>query len=378
MSVLCKLSRLFFAAALFVSGQVTFGQTYHPFAEPLEFDPDWQFFAPIELQDVEELTPKKRANYGWFGTYDRANIWMSRSDSEESSSLGDFTWGNRFDFGFMTEQDSGWSFTAWHVDGPNVYQNIYQERINRFNEDDDRVNDPTLDPVFPRSDRNDPTYNERVYILQDSLNVANYTSIEGNKTWRMEPYRYGGILEPLVGLRYAKVKDYAMNDSYFRSDADGDPAELEQETLISNLNIVENQMLLGQVGFRYFKYYKRWMLAGEFRTFAGQNWQNRNYQLRQYRTVYDGVGTGSEVTLQDNSTGAFNLQDSNNEFVVGFDARFDAAYQVTRYVSLRAGWSFTDFTRGIWRGANPGYGPQNRNDQDLILSGVTFGVTLNR
>lgn len=378
MSVLCKLSRLFFAAALFISGQVTFGQTYHPFAEPLEFDPDWQFFAPIELQDVEELTPKKRASYGWFGTYDRANIWVSRSDSEASDNSGDFTWGNRFDFGFMTEQDSGWSFTAWHIDGPNVYDNIYQERINRFNEDDDRINDPDADEIFPRSDRNDATYNERVYIIQDSLNVANYTSFEANKTWRMEPYRYGGILEPLVGLRYAKFKDMSLNDSYFRSDADGDPDELERETLISNFNLVDNQMLLGQLGFRYFKYYKRWMLSTEFRAFAGENFQNRNYRLRQYSTTYDGVGTGSEVTFVDNTTGSFTLAQNNNEFVWGFDVRADAAYQVTRSVSLRAGWSFTDFARGIWRGANPGFGDTNLNDQSVILSGVTFGVTLNR
>jgi hypothetical protein len=378
MSVICKLSRLFFAAALFVTGQASMGQTYHPFAEPLEFDPDWQFFAPVELQDVEELAPKKRANYGWFGTYDRANVWVSRSDAQPSSSQGDFTWGNRFDFGLMTEKDSGWSFTAWHVDGPNVYDNIYQERINRFNEDDDRVNDPTADPVFPRGDRNDRTYNERVYIIQDSLNVANYTSFEANKTWRCEPYRYGGILEPLVGLRYAKFKDWAINDSYVRSDADGDPTTLEQETLISNINTVDNQMFLGQIGFRYYKYYKRWTLSGEFRAFAGPNQQYRNLDIRQYRTVYDGVGTGSEVTLIDNTTGAFTLSETNNEVVWGIDTRAEAAYQVTRYISLRAGWSFTDFMRGIWRGSNPNFGQQYRNDQDVILSGVTFGITLNR
>jgi opacity protein-like surface antigen len=120
------------------------------------------------------------------------------------------------------------------------------------------------------------------------------------------------------------------------------------------------------------------MLSTEFRAFAGENFQNRNYRLRQYSTTYDGVGTGSEVTFVDNTTGSFTLAQNNNEFVWGFDVRADAAYQVTRSVSLRAGWSFTDFARGIWRGANPGFGDTNLNDQSVILSGVTFGVTLNR
>jgi hypothetical protein len=34
--------------------------------------------------------------------------------------------------------------------------------------------------------------------------------------------------------------------------------------------------------------------------------------------------------------------------------------------------------RGIWRGANPGFGNQNLTDQALISPAFTFGATLNR
>ncbi len=51
-------------------------------------------------------------------------------------------------------------------------------------------------------------------MLGDSLNVGSYSSFEVNKTFRMEPYRYGGILEPLVGLRYSQFKDYSLNQNY--------------------------------------------------------------------------------------------------------------------------------------------------------------------
>ncbi len=48
------------------------GQAWHPFADPMEFDPDYQFFAPVDADYLEELSPRKRAHIGWFGTYDRA------------------------------------------------------------------------------------------------------------------------------------------------------------------------------------------------------------------------------------------------------------------------------------------------------------------
>jgi hypothetical protein len=211
MSVLNLLRRVVAIIALVAIGPSVFGQVYHPFAEPLEFNPDWQFFAPVDVDALMELPSRKRANTGWFGTYDRTYTWVSRPEPEQSKANGDFAWGNRYDLGYMTDDRSGWLFSLRHIGGPNVYHTIYQERIDRQNAGDQGPNDAT--PVLIL-DRNDPQYLQRVYILGDSLNVAGLSNFEINKTWRREPYRYGGIIEPMLGLRYTTIRDLAMNQSY--------------------------------------------------------------------------------------------------------------------------------------------------------------------
>ena len=96
---------------------------------------------------------------------------------------------------------------------PNVYDTIYQERINRVNTDD---TNSLTDPVQPFIDANDPQLGTRVYVLEDSLNVFSMSNFELNKTWRREPYRYGGIIEPMVGFKYMTLDDFAVNQSYSR------------------------------------------------------------------------------------------------------------------------------------------------------------------
>jgi len=306
---------------------------------------------------------------------------VSRPEVEQSRADGDFTWGNRYDLGFMTDDRSGWLFSMKHIGGPGVYNTIYQERINRVNVDDTGPTDPT--PVQPFIDNNDSQFGTRVYILGDSLNVAGLSNFEINKTWRREPYRYGGVIEPMLGLRYTTFKDYALNQSYARSrELISDPGTLstttDVETLISNETSIRNDMFGGQLGFRYFNYYKRWTLSSELRAFGMQNFQNRSYRQRSETTEYDGIGIGSEVVAIDYTSGTGFVESSNSEFVVGFEARAEAAYQITKYFSIRGGVDVLDFAKGIWRGANPGFGNINEHSQDVQMAGFTFGLTLNR
>lgn len=191
MSMFNQVCRLVAILALAAIPSTVRGQAWHPFADPMEFDPDWQFFAPVDADYLEELAPRKRAHIGWFGSFDRSYTLVSRSNQEGGG--GDFTWANRYEFGLMNQKDSGWLFTHRHMGGPNVYDRVYQPRINEVNTTD--LGNPVA-PIFPSSERNDPIFQERAYVLGDSLNVGSYASFEVNKTFRMEPYRYGGILEP--------------------------------------------------------------------------------------------------------------------------------------------------------------------------------------
>jgi hypothetical protein len=358
------------------------GPAYHPFAEPLEFDPDWQFFAPVDVDAMMEKSPRKRAHTGWFATYDRTFLWVSRPETEPSRNTGDFGWGNRYDIGFMTDERSGWFASFRKIGGPNVYNTIYQERINRVNLDD--VGDPIGEPVRPFIDANDPVLGTRAYILADSLNVFGMSNFELNKTWRREPYRYGGILEPMVGFKYTTVNDLALNQEYVRSQNQittpgGFTAQTQLETLFSDETKITNTMVGGQLGARYFTHYHRWTVSGELRAFSMANFQHREYARRVFTTEYSGgpaIDVG--VVATDYNTGTGFIATTNTEFVFGFEARAEAAYQVTNALSLRGGIDVINFASGIWRAANPGFGDINLHDQDVQLAGYTFGIEFNR
>lgn len=373
--------RVVAAVTVLVASPTAMGQVFQPFAESLEIDPDWQWFAPLDVEELAELNPRNRPNTGWFAAWDRTNLWVSRPQTEVAKGKGDFGWGNRLDVGFMSDKDSGWLFSFRNMGGPNVYDRILVQRINEQNTAD--TGDPN-NPVFPPSVRNDPQLGYRAYVLGDSLNVIGLSNFEVNKVWRRTPYRYGGILEPMVGFKYSTLQDTALNDSYTRSNipiAANPAAPLgnnQVETFIQDKTETMNRMVGGQLGARYFTHAGRWTLSGEFRAFGMANFQDRTYLRRTIITEYAGIGNNQAVTLNDEFTGTSTVHSTNQEFVFGFEARAEAAYQVTRYFTVRGGLDVLNFASGIWRGANPGQGNPFFQDQDVQMAGFTFGVTVNR
>jgi hypothetical protein len=299
---------------------------------------------------------------------------MSRPAGEGGTASFDYGWGNRWDFGVMSD-DSGWLASVSRIDGPNNYDRVFQNRLNLFNEDDD--GDP-LDPTFPAGFRNDQQTGERSYYLKDSINVAKFSNVEVNKTWRMSPYRYGGILEPMIGLRFADFTDYAQNDDYFvtNTDLDGNPGAFF-ETLTVDQATTYNRMLLGQIGFRYMQYTKRWTLSSEFRAFGGQNFQNQVVEITDYRTEYTAIGIGNDPSRF--QTQRFNQTKDNTEAVVGLDLRAEAAYKLFKSVQVRGGFNLHYFGTGVWRGASLSSGNDpNDSRQAVVMPGFTLGFEVNR
>lgn len=393
MTVLQRTIRMFVLAALAMSSQVGYSQDgYHPFSEPMEFDPDWQFFAPVQTQDFEDLTTRQRANNGFYLTYDRMHVGMSRSLTESASSAIDFTWGNRFDFGWMKSDESGWMFSTSHIGGPNSSNVLEQQRLNQFVNEDDGGNGPTGRPsqeitgelpFLPYYFRNDID-GERLYLLYDSVNIASFTSFESNKVWRMEPYRYGGILEPMIGLRYANLSDTAHNDTYNTfAIVDGaiPPAVIANgETLLQDNVQTDNHMLLGQIGFRYTKFINRWTLSNDMKFFGGQVYQNQQTSRIVSTAIYDEPITIGDPPLSDNDhLGSTFSGRKNEESTWGFDLRVEGAYKATKYLDLRGGFGLLYFGNGIWRGSTiTSQGPQFLQNQSVIMPAFTFGVALNR
>jgi hypothetical protein len=150
-----------------VFGITTSAQAQHhqPFIDPAYFNPDFQFFAPAEVSAYSGGEPP---NIGFYLDYDRLFLNVTRGEEEPSlfsPFQGDFTWGNRWELGYMTEEDTGWNFVYWNLSGPGKNIVVFQERLDVINEDDDPPDDP--DPIL--QDRN-----PRRYLLVDSVNTAKF------------------------------------------------------------------------------------------------------------------------------------------------------------------------------------------------------------
>ncbi len=68
----------------------------------------------------------------------------------------------------------------------------------------------------------------------------------------------------------------------------------------------------------------------------------------------------------------------NEEFFVGFDVRGEVGYQLTKMLQVRVGAQMVNIGRGVWRGGAGDLGlPGGDNDQDYLMVGGTFGLSLN-
>ncbi len=367
---------------------------WHPFVDTTAFPHDFQFFAPAEFGEFGGGEP---ANTGWFATYDRVYIYMSRPEQEPSYFEGDFTWGNRFSLGYMSQEDHGWLFEFWHISGPNHFDINEVERVNVL-ELDDQINstpgtivlrdgevineDGEQNQGLPRSDQNHHVSHDRRYFLQDSVNAANVSSWELNKTIRWEKLHYGSTLEPFFGFRYMKYEDNFRRDSYTRITDLGvevgqippltqDPTLLQNERFDSLNSFFVNHMVGGQIGARWFKNKGRWNLSSELRAFMFTNFQSQHTVNFTELTFYDATGVDEEVE------GVFTQKTithgNAHEFVFGGEVRAEAAYEVTRDLALRFGMTFTELATGIGRGNSV-----LDNSQNVTMVGMTFGIDFRR
>ena len=388
-----KLTASLFAALMLLGCLTTTanGQANVPVADPFEFDPDFRWFEPVSQLDFDDMKPLKRANKGWFASYDRLNLHGSRPelDNNPASSVKlDGGWGHRYEVGFMIPSArTGWLFN-WTEHRVGEFFSVERERVNRVNLDQLGGAPTNAAPPFgfivPEADGNTPGFNRRVLFVSDSENVLDYDSYELNKTWRMQPYRYGGILEPLAGVRWMRLRDTNMFQDYRSSlDIDQIPFTVfgDAEQLTTDLKITDNEILGGQVGFRYTRFRNRFVFSSDFRVFTGASLQCSKATRATEITIYGGNAIGDDVNniINRETTPVYTR---NEEWAVGFDLRGEIAYQLTKSISLRTGFQLINVGTGVWRG-----GASNVNgvpiaggatDQDLQMFGGTFGLTYNR
>src|SRR6478609_2358113 len=155
--------------------------TFQPFVDPGYFNPDFQFFAPAE---VDDFGGEEKPNTGIYVTFDRTYVNVTRPIdrfSMGSGNQGDFTWGNRMEVGYMKGDPSGWQAVVWRVNGPNE-NFVSSDFTERFTD-----NAGTLILNVPQPG------------AVNSVNNLKMSSFELNKVFRLKPYHNGTIMEPILG-----------------------------------------------------------------------------------------------------------------------------------------------------------------------------------
>ena len=255
-----------------------------PVATPGIYDYDFQIFSPIEFTNGSELRP----NNGFFFSFDKIYTSVSGGDSFGSSNT-DFIWGNRYDFGFMNDDDDGWNI---------VYE---QSEGNQFlNGGDITVPNPTL-------------FTTRL------------ASVEINKVFRQE-LKAGGWVEPYIGLRYYNVSDNTLED---RLDL-GVPSNRFKQN-------VTNDAVGLNLGGRVVHRRGRWRFSNDLSV-------STNYNQQDFFAI-DITTVGGNVITDERS-------ESDNAFVPALDYRFELAYNLSRDFAVRGGASFTYLWDGIARANN--------------------------
>ena len=374
-----------------------------PFADPLDFDPDFRWFEPIYDIDIAETHPRRRPNNGWFASYDRTYMYGSRPELEVPQSDNEFIfddgWGHRWEMGFMLpEEHTGWlfSYVQQKIAGANVTRHT---RGNVFNEDE--LGGEATNPAPPfgweavPGISNNIGYSYRFFDETDMLNNIQLDSYELMKTWRMAPLRKGGIIEPWLGFRWMRVRDINSDQDWDSSNlasdwtgvgvGDGDSFIETQygsggEIVTTRQAITNNEGLLAQFGGRYYTYRNRFKFSSDLRCFCGLNLQDSISQTTQAITLYGAapIAEGDEVSgLLSTTTTPISVR--NDEFMFGYDVRGEVGYQLTKAIFVRGGVQVIDMW-GVWRGGDTANAPVNGGytNQDLFLFGGTFGLELNR
>lgn len=403
MSLYPPVRRLLAGLLLLIAFSSAQAQRALPFIEPDYFGPDLQFFAPADLSEFGNGPAPKT---GFYIEYSRMYLWTSRPDNvpddgfgipgavpfaarsgvitPQSPSPGNFGpglddgWGNRYDFGYMTNDQHGWAFTFMDLNGPREMLVVEQESLARF------IGGAAATTLVPD-----------IIGIEQSLNAGSLRSFELSKVWRLDTLHSGAVFEPMLGMRYQEFRDFYRHMEYDRYAAipPGEmfpdlllPAAIGPNEVIATRNgEVFNQMVGGQVGFRLLQQTGHWTLSAEVKAMLSGNFQHSTVRDTVQINNYDGAGGVLQNIFNGTTADA---QNSRTTLVWGGDIRTQANYQLTRDIALNFGVQYLHYARGIGRSAHnytplAPQQPQNQTvlynqNNDVVMAGFTFGFVVNR
>ena len=199
--------------------------------------------------------------------------------------------------------------------------------------------------IQPNRDNNLRLTGDRDYLVTNSVNVADLTGFELNRTWLWKPLHHGGRLQPFVGFRYVKFIDFYQRQTYARYDDAAsetppngippvDALTATTEQLTSLEAGVTNDMVGGQLGMHWDKDYRRWNFSGDVKAFALQNFQNWNNLLDTETTIYGGdASPGGRDARHGGDDENGGSATTRAEFVFGMEVRAEPPIGHTRFVA---------------------------------------------
>lgn len=366
---------------------------YDPFC-----DLDTCWFEPIYCD-----CPERPMNSGWFFGYRRMRMNVSRPRDEPnvdfyepfdvtrptgqqlqsvyqgdvtSDLKGDWAWGNRFDFGWMSEDGSGLWFVARKLDSPD--ERVTFDNTDFNDQDSLRLDNQPWGPTFA------------------TLNGLRMYGFEANKVWRLAPTARGAVIEPFIGPRYMRLRDHADRTDVFTDAFDklsSFPTEDFAPSFITtklffnyreSIVTTDNDLFGGQLGFRSKWRRGRWQVTSDVRGMMFWNHQVKERLVTEEIQQQDWVATfgGTGVVPITSIAPAGNqiipidfrqrqITETNNTLAYGGELNLELAFEVTQGFALTAGAEVLAIGDGIGRGFNG-------VDDSLVMSGFSFGFTFNR
>jgi hypothetical protein len=369
-----------------------------PFIEPDTFKSDLQFFAPAEIDDY---SGPPQPNVGFYFQYQYMTMALGRPRFRtapgaaptdffpltpvnstlnqvtiDQNGIMDIAVGNRWNFGWVSDDGMGWHGAIMSLRSPNVKDET-PFRMTNF---------------------------QPWHEVRSTMNDQTYQSYEINRSLFRSTGQYGGIFEPFVGVRYHRIQD----DTEFRSTSSilVDSSLFEENWLQATK--VSNEIFTGQIGFRHTRRSGHWQFASECKFFAGNNYQRHEgnaYENFKIYTASAGGGTNTTPVIGKEGFIDTEVPYANNEFSTrkfvkneelfwGGQLDLDANYQITKYISFNVGSTFLLSNGAVGRSRLATYGittfgqrPANflsgsdfiQNNNDYIrLGGVNFGININR
>ncbi len=364
---------------------------YDPFC-----DLDTCWFEPISCDCTE-----RPMNSGWFFGYRRTNMNISRPRNEEVSQFydpfdgdfarpddellrsiysgnidddfrGDWSWGNRFDFGWMSEEGSGLWFVARKQDSP-------EQRLTFTNVDQNLLPALRLDntPFGPTT------------ALINGLEMYGF---EANKVWRLAPTARGTVMEPFIGPRYIRLRDSSdRNDIFsdFFETVGTFPLTGQTVPIVRRVNFAfrqtmittDNDLFGGQFGMRSRWRRGRWQVSSDVRGLMFWNHQSReriDQDERQAENFVANFDVNTNIAAVNSVNGVVILDsrqthttESHNTFAYGGELNLELAFEVTQGFAITAGAEVIAIGDGVGRGFES-------VDDSLVMSGFSLGFTYNR